>query len=82
MTDPGTDPAAVPRRARGQLLAAAILGVLGLLGVIAAVLYIGGGADYVRLLSGGHHGQHPFRLALALVAGVVLLAASGSLARS
>lgn len=75
--------AAAPRRSFGQLALVAGLGILGILFFVAAILFITGTANHIHFLSGGsHHGVHEIRLAVCIVAGVLLLAAAGYVARS
>lgn len=78
-----TTTAADPRRSGGQLALAAGLGILGILALVAAVLFIAGTANHIHFLSGSsHHGVHEIRLAVCIVAGVLLLVAAGYVARS
>jgi hypothetical protein len=82
MTHPTTT-AADPRRSAAQLALAATLGVLGILALVAAVLFIAGTANQIHFLSGSsHHGVHEIRLAVCIVAGLLLLAAAAYVARS
>jgi nicotinamide riboside transporter PnuC len=78
-----TTTAAAPRRSVGQWALVAVLGILGILAFVAAILFITGGANNIHFLSGSsHHGIHDIRLAVSIVAGVLLLAGAGYLARS
>lgn len=78
-----TTTSAVPRRSAGQWALVAGLGILGVLALIAAILYIAGTANHIHFLSGSaHHGVHEIRLAVCIVAGVLLLAAAGYVARN
>ena len=82
MTNPTTT-AAAPRRSAGQWALVAVLGILGIVFFVAAILFITGTANHIHFLSGGsHHGIHQIRLAVCIVAGVLLLAAAGYIARS
>jgi hypothetical protein len=81
MTNTSTT-AAEPRRSTGQWALVAGLGILGLLFLIAAILYITGAANHIHILSGSvHHGIHDIRLGVCIVLGVILLAAAGYVAR-
>jgi hypothetical protein len=78
-----TTTAAAPRRSVGQWALVAGLAILGILALVAAVLFITGTANHVHVLSGSvHHGIHEIRLAVCIVVGVVLLAAAGYVARN
>jgi hypothetical protein len=60
-----------------------VLAVLGVLGVLAGILYAAGVANHVHFLVGStHHGHHQVRLAVSLVLGVVLLAGAWFLNRA
>jgi hypothetical protein len=75
--------AAAPRRSIGQWALVAGLGILGILALVFAVLFITGTANHIHLLSGSnHHGIHEIRLAVCIVVGVLLLGGAGYLARS
>jgi hypothetical protein len=78
-----TTTAAEPRRSAGQWIIVAVLGILGILALVAAILFITGTANHIHFLSGSsHHGVHDIRLAVCIVVGVLLLAAAGYFARS
>jgi hypothetical protein len=82
MTNTSTT-AAAPRRSFGQWALAAGLAILGVLAFVAAILYITGAANHIHFLSGAsHHGIHDIRLAVAIVAGILLFAGAGYVARS
>jgi nicotinamide riboside transporter PnuC len=82
MTNPTTT-AAAPRRSAAQWVLVSVLGILGILFFIAAILFITGTANHIHFLSGSsHHGVHEIRLAVCIVAGVLLLAAAGYVAKS
>ena len=78
-----TTTAAAPRRSVGQWALVAGLAILGVLAFVAAILYITGAANHIHFLSGAsHHGIHDIRLAVAIVAGILLFAGAGYVARS
>jgi hypothetical protein len=78
-----TTTAAAPRRSFGQWALVAGLAILGVLAFVAAILYITGAANHIHFLSGAsHHGIHDIRLAVAIVAGILLFAGAGYVARS
>lgn len=78
-----TTTAAAPRRSVGQWALVAGLAILGILALVAAVLFITGTANHMHVLSGTvHHGIHEIRLAVCIVVGVLLLAAAGYVARN
>jgi hypothetical protein len=82
MTNSSTT-AAAPRRSVGRLALVAGLAILGVLALVAAILFITGAANHIHILSGSvHHGIHQIRLAVCIVVGVVLFAAAGYVARS
>ena len=70
--------AAAPRRSAGQWAIVAALGILGILALVAAILYMTKAANSIHFLSGSvHHGHHQIRLTVSLVAAVLLLSACG-----
>jgi uncharacterized integral membrane protein len=78
-----TTTAAAPRRSAGQWAIVAVLGILGILFLVAAVLFLSGTANHIHFLSGTvHHGLHDIRLAVCIVVGLLLLAGAGYFARS
>jgi hypothetical protein len=78
-----TTTAAQPRRSAGQWVIVAVLGVLGILFLAAAVLFISGTANHIHFLSGTtHHGIHDIRLAICIVVGLLLLVGAGYFARN
>lgn len=82
MTNTSTT-AAAPRRSAGQWTIVAVLGILGVLALVAAVLFITGTANHIHVLSGSvHHGKHDIRLAVCIVVGAVLLGTAGYFARN
>ncbi len=51
-----------------------VLGVIGILGIIAAILYVSGAANSLHFMVGSvHHGSHLIRFAVSLVVGVAFL---------
>ncbi len=59
-----------------------ILAVLGVLGIVAGILYAAGVANHMSFLVGStHKGHHQLRLAVSFVLGVVLLAGAWFLRR-
>jgi uncharacterized membrane protein len=57
---------------RGPLVA--ILAVIGVLAIIAAILYISGAANSLHFMIGSvHKGHHPVRTIVALVVGIAFL---------
>jgi len=78
-----TTTAAEPRRSAGQWAIVAVLGILGILFLVAAVLFISGTANHIHFLSGTvHHGVHDIRLAVCIVVGLLLLVGAGYFARN
>ena len=70
--------AAAPRRSAAQWTIVAVLTILGILALIAAILFITGAANSIHFLSGSvHHGHHQVRLTVSVVAAALLLAAAG-----
>lgn len=70
--------AAAPRRSAAQWAIVAVLVILGILALVAAILFMTGAANSIHFLSGSvHHGHHQVRLTVSLVAAVLLLAAAG-----
>jgi hypothetical protein len=60
-----------------------VLAVLGVLGIVAGVLYAAGVANHLHFMVGStHHGHHQVRLAVSFVLGVVLLAGAWFLNRA
>ncbi len=58
----------------GRQILAAILAILGVLAIIAGVLYVSGAANSLHFMVGSvHHGRHQVRAAVSFVAGVALL---------
>lgn len=61
---------------------AAILAVLGILGIIAGILYAAGVANHLHFMVGStHKGHHQVRLAISFVLGIVLLASAWFVSR-
>ena len=59
-----------------------LLAILGILGIIAGILYAAGVANHLHFLVGStHKGHHQLRLAVSFVIGVVLLASAWFLNR-
>lgn len=82
-TSTTTSSAAAPRRSAAQWTIVVVLGVLGILAIVAAILFITGAANSIHFLSGSvHHGIHQVRLTVCIVVGVLLLAAAGYFART
>jgi hypothetical protein len=60
-----------------------LLVVLGILAIIAGILYASGGANSIHVMVGSvHHGHHILRAAVSFVVGVVLLIGARYAARS
>jgi len=75
--------AAAPRRSAGQWAIVAVLAFLGILALVAAILYMTKAANSIHFLSGSvHHGHHQIRLTVSLVAAVLLLSAAGYFMRT
>jgi hypothetical protein len=78
-----TATAAAPRRSPGQWALIAGLAILGILALVAAILFITGAANNIHVLSGSvHHGIHGIRLTVCIVVGVILLGGAGYAARN
>ncbi len=59
----------------GRRSLAIILAILGILAIIAGILYLAGAANSLHFMVGSvHKGHHPIRAAVSFVAGVALLA--------
>ena len=66
----------------GRRALAVILAVIGVLAIIAGILYVAGAANSLHFMVGSvHHGHHLVRAAVSFVAGVVLLAGAWFAAR-
>ena len=67
----------------GRRTLAAVLAILGVLAIVAGILYVSGAANSVHFMVGSvHHGHHQVRAAVSFVAGVALLIAAWLAARS
>lgn len=78
-----TATAAAPRRSPAQWAIVAALAILGILALVAAILFITRAANSIHFLSGSvHHGHHLIRLTVSLVAAALLLAAAGYFIRT
>jgi uncharacterized membrane protein len=56
---------------------AIVLGILGLLAIVAGILYIAGAANSLHFMVGKvHHGHHQIRAVISFVIGVILLVAT------
>jgi hypothetical protein len=54
-----------------------VLSILGLLAIVAGILYIAGAANSLHFMVGKvHHGHHEIRAVVAFVIGVILLVAA------
>lgn len=81
MSDTTADVA--PRRSASQWILVAVLAILGILALVAAVLFMTGAANSIHFLSGSvHKGHHAVRMTICLVVGIILLAAAGYFARA
>jgi hypothetical protein len=61
---------------------AIVLGILGLLAMVAGILYLAGAANSLHFMVGKvHHGHHDIRAIVAFVIGVILLVAAWFLAK-
>ncbi|HEY2507387.1 MAG TPA: hypothetical protein VGI58_12790 [Streptosporangiaceae bacterium] len=62
---------------------AIVLGILGLLALVAGVLYISGAANSIHFMVGSvHKGHHVFRALTAFVVGLILLAGAAFAGRA
>jgi uncharacterized integral membrane protein len=78
-----TTAAVAPRRSAGQWTLVAVLAILGILALVAAVLFMAGTANSMHFLSGSvHKGHHAVRLTVCLVVGIILLAGAAYFARA
>ena len=67
----------------GRRALAVILAVIGVLAIIAGILYLAGAANSLHVMVGGvHKGHHLVRAAVSFVAGVALLAGAWFVARA
>ena len=67
----------------GRRALAVILAIIGVLAIIAGILYVAGAANSLHFMVGSvHHGPHPVRAAVSLAAGVALLAGAWFAARA
>jgi hypothetical protein len=67
----------------GRRALATILGIVGVLAIIAGILYVAGTANSLHFMVGSvHKGHHLARAAVAFVIGVVLLIGAWFAARS
>jgi hypothetical protein len=61
---------------------AVVLAILGLLAIVAGILYLSGAANSLHFMVGKvHHGHHQIRAVVSLVIGVVLLVAAWFVAK-
>ena len=66
----------------GRRALAIILAIIGVLAIIAGILYLAGAANSLHFMVGSvHKGHHLIRAAVSLVAGVALLAGAWFAAR-
>jgi uncharacterized membrane protein len=78
-----TTAAVTPRRSTGQWALVAVLAVLGVVALVAAILFMAGAANSIHFLSGSvHKGHHAVRLTICLVLGIILLAGAAYFARA
>jgi hypothetical protein len=62
---------------------AAILALIGVLLIIAGILYVSGTANSIHFMVGSvHHGHHQVRAAVSFVGGIILLVVAWFVARS
>ena len=74
--------ASAPARSSSRALTI-VLGILGILAIIAGVLYVAGALNSIHFLVGSHHkGSHTVRAAVSFVVGVVLLILAWAASRS
>jgi hypothetical protein len=67
----------------GRRALAVILAIIGVLAIIAGILYVAGAANSLHFMVGSvHHGHHLVRAAVSFVAGVALLAGAWFVARA
>ena len=67
----------------GRRALAVILAIIGVLAIIAGILYLAGAANSLHFMVGSvHKGQHLVRAAVSFVAGVALLAGAWFAARA
>lgn len=58
----------------GRRALAVILAIVGILAIVAGILYIAGAANSIHFMVGSvHHGHHQIRAAVSFVVGVALL---------
>jgi hypothetical protein len=68
--------------AAAKRMLALILAVVGVLAIVAAVLYVAGAANSVHVLVGSvHRGHHAVRAAICLVVGLALLVGAWAMFR-
>jgi len=66
----------------GRRALAVVLAIVGVLAIIAGILYLAGAANSLHFMVGGvHKGHHLIRAAVSFVVGVVLLAGAWFAAR-
>jgi uncharacterized membrane protein YidH (DUF202 family) len=67
----------------GRRRLAVILAIIGVLAIIAGILYVAGAANSLHFMVGSvHKGHHLVRAAVSFVAGVALLAGAWFVARA
>jgi len=67
----------------GRRALAVILAIVGVLAIIAGILYLAGAANSLHVMVGSvHKGHHLVRAAVSFVAGVALLAGAWFVARA
>ena len=67
----------------GRRALAVILAIIGVLAIIAGILYLAGAANSLHFMVGSvHKGHHLVRAAVSFVAGVALLAGAWFVARA
>ena len=66
--------ASTPGASSGRGTLVWVLAVIGILGIIAAIMYISGAANSIHVMVGSvHHGHHVIRFVVSLVVGAAFL---------
>ena len=66
--------ASMSNRSSGRSTLAIVLFILGILAIVAGILYIAGAANSIHFMVGSvHHGHHLARAAVSFVIGIALL---------